>query len=163
VTVDPTGSVVSLEVVIIARFVDGKITEQRFEYDALGLLRQLQAEEVAPGEGPVLVIGVTGTYFREVPTLDASTEAVSNARLPIVGISKDGQWYQVEYAGRIGWVRHSSSVRAEGDLGGVPVIETVEPGTTPYVKIGASDVWDLLSPTLDRCYHQRCEQIADHR
>jgi predicted ester cyclase len=44
-TVEPTGTAVTVEVMIAARFTDGKITEQRFEYDALGLLRQLQAAE----------------------------------------------------------------------------------------------------------------------
>jgi predicted ester cyclase len=42
VTVEPTDSPVTVEVMIAARFADGKIAEQRFEYDALGLLRQLQ-------------------------------------------------------------------------------------------------------------------------
>jgi predicted ester cyclase len=42
VTVAPTDSAVTVEVVIMARFADGKITEQSFQYDALGLLRQLE-------------------------------------------------------------------------------------------------------------------------
>jgi predicted ester cyclase len=43
VTVNATNSAVAVEMMVIARFVNGKIAEQRLQYDALGLLGQLKA------------------------------------------------------------------------------------------------------------------------
>ncbi len=73
---------------------------------------------------PVVVIGGMGAYLRESPSPDAPYKPISNARLPLVGRSEDGAWYQVDFRGRLGWVRRSAFVRVEGDLDSVPVVGT---------------------------------------
>ncbi len=102
---------------------------------------------------PMLIIGAMGAYVRVEPSFDARFEAVSRGRLPIVGISADGRWYQVEYRQRTGWVRQSGFVEVEGDLSSVPVVggdwRRGRRRNGPLLVIGGMGAYVRVRPSFD--------------
>jgi uncharacterized protein YraI len=107
----------------------------------------------APPEvaAPVLIVSGMGGYLRDAPSVEAAFDPIANVTLPIIGVSEDGAWYQVEYEGRLGWVRRSSFVRVEGDLSSVPVINTEAPPevAAPVLIVGNMGAYLRDAPSLD--------------
>ncbi|MAS32367.1 MAG: hypothetical protein CL610_00075 [Anaerolineaceae bacterium] len=72
-----------------------------------------------------------------------TVELEANGALPIIGISEDGNWYQIELAdGSTGWVTSSSAlIGAAGDLATVPIAQapTDTPTWTPTITETATD------------------------
>jgi hypothetical protein len=70
-----------------------------------------------------------------------------------VGLSPDRRWYLVEFDGRQGWVRDSSLIRVEGDLGAVEIIRGAGTGTrvlfTDDFEDGELDGWSSWGGQVD--------------
>jgi serine/threonine protein kinase len=89
--------------------------------------------EISPTSGKPLVIplrsiaarGGPGPQYATFATIDPETE------VEVIGISEDGNWYQVRLPGDVtGWLPSSNTlVNASGDLAGVPIAQA--PSETP--------------------------------
>jgi hypothetical protein len=75
---------------------------------------------------PILVLGASGGALRQSPSKDADRIAqVTNARIPIIGISLDEKYYLVDYEGQQGWI-NTFFRQVEGDLTSVPIVDPAE-------------------------------------
>lgn len=97
-------------------------------------------------QSPIFPVGFVGTFLREAPDDNAEVIAsVSSARLPIIGISPDENYYLVDYEGQQGWIKAVG--RVEGDLSSVPVVEPEE--QPPMLTLGSFGGPVRLAPSSD--------------
>jgi hypothetical protein len=86
-------------------------------------------------------------------------------RLPIIGVSEDRRWYQVEHEGRPGWVRESAFIQIEGELDAVPVVEAGGGDTVPdedgILSLAVIFADDFESGNLDNWYSWDGEATID--
>lgn len=88
----------------------------------------------------VVRVGPDDSY-NIVTTLNAEQRA------NIIGISEDGQWYQIDTSAGVGWVRISSSITTGGDLRLIPVM--LAPTLTPTNTIAPSPTYTrTIAPTV---------------
>jgi len=99
---------------------------------------------VALAQREITVRSGPSQQYPEIGTLPANEE------VPIIGISEDGNWYQVQWAAdSAGWVTSSTAlVNAAGDLSAVPIAQapTNTPTWTPTVTETATPT-PTLTPT----------------
>ena len=70
--------------------------------------------------------------IRSGPGLGYSVVAViqPNQQAQVLAQSRDGNWWQVDFAGKLGWLR-KDIVQFRGDKNAVPIVDTVIPTPTP--------------------------------
>jgi serine/threonine protein kinase/uncharacterized protein YraI len=84
----------------------------------------------------VFVVGGLGAYIKDTPTAGTeSVASVTNSRLPVVGVTADGEYYQIKYEGQALWV-HRNWGRIEGDMDAIPVVEVNNPNQPMFVAGG---------------------------
>jgi hypothetical protein len=75
-----------------------------------------------------MAIGTRPLLIYNNPRQTATAINVTNARLVVLGVTTDGQWYKVQLRDRDGWVlRESTGYRIEGNVNALPL---AAPGTT---------------------------------
>lgn len=108
-----------------------------------------------PSEAQARVLVTRGVIYAEP---DAASEELSVApegsELKIIGVTPDGEWYQVEFQDVAGWI-YAVQVEASGPLGEVAVIisptptQTDTPTPTPtYTPTPTETPSPTLTPTL---------------
>lgn len=80
-------------------------------------------ETPAPTASVFMAIGMSPVPVYDSASQTAASLNVTGARLPVLGITTDGQWFKVEIRGRVGWVRRDSTgFRTEGNINTLPRI-----------------------------------------
>ncbi|MBK8135155.1 MAG: PD40 domain-containing protein [Chloroflexi bacterium] len=96
-----------------------------------------------------MAIGTRPVLVYDSPSTQASALNVTGARVPVLGITSDGQWYKIEIREREGWVRRESTgYRIEGNVNSLPIatseVETDEPltGDPGFLQVMAQSEFD---------------------
>ncbi|MDX2075312.1 MAG: protein kinase [bacterium] len=100
---------------------------------------------VAESQSMTVTIDRLGAWVREAPDAESTRlGAIINETIPVIGISADGDWYQIEFEGNLAWIVKNSSIQLNGNESLLPVV-----GGNLTVTIDRLGAWVRSAPQSD--------------